>query len=71
MPLPKSPGAIGRGSVEEQMRLKAYIRNHYSDILGDDIRLLDLPNGLELAECKIKEHLARYGIILNRITRAA
>lgn len=29
-----------------------YIRAHFADLLGEDVRLLDLPNGLEILSKK-------------------
>ena len=39
---------------EEDLRKKMirYIRRHFSGLLGDDVRLLDLPNGLEILRKK-------------------
>ncbi|HBC74985.1 MAG: hypothetical protein A2008_02305 [Candidatus Wallbacteria bacterium GWC2_49_35] len=34
-------------------RLKMWIRQNYSDILGPEVNMLDLPNGFDLIENKL------------------
>jgi hypothetical protein len=46
---------FANGDAEFRAQMIGYIRSHFAQILGDDVRLLDLPNGLDL----IKE---KYGI---------
>jgi len=35
---------------EEEFRrqMVGYIKTHFADILGDDVKILDLPNGLDI-----------------------
>lgn len=44
----------------------AYIREHFSDLLGDDARLLDEPNGLELIQESVRLQLSRSGLTVAR-----
>lgn len=57
--------------AEARERMTAYIRTHFSTLLGDDVQLLDMPNGLELVQAKIQTQLARHGIVMERTVQAA
>ena len=50
-----------KASTDEEFRksINTYIKEQFADLLGDDIALLDLPNGLDLIQQK-------YGIGQNR-----
>jgi hypothetical protein len=42
--------------------MKQYIRENFSDVLGDRIELLDAPNGLELLLQEVEQLKAEAGI---------
>ncbi|OGH55546.1 MAG: hypothetical protein A3G34_00520 [Candidatus Lindowbacteria bacterium RIFCSPLOWO2_12_FULL_62_27] len=71
MVLPKN-GAFNWSTAEEaRMRMTEYIRSHFSGLLGEDIKLLDLPNGLDLIQDHVTCRLAEHGILSNRAQAAA
>ncbi len=51
-----------KGSGELQERLKMWIRQNYSDILGPEVNMLDLPNGFELIENKLHRLMREKGM---------
>lgn len=51
------------GADELQGRIKLWIREHYSNVLGKEIHLLDQPNGIDLVEQKLKRIMANRGMI--------
>ncbi len=51
------------GTEEFQGRLKSWIREHYSTVLGKEIHLLDQPNGIDLIDHKLKRIMASRGMI--------
>ena len=72
MVLPKNDPAFQWSDESEgRAKMTAYIRKHFSGILGDDARLLDMANGLELVQEKAHARLARSGISLGRAQAAA
>jgi len=52
-----------KNSGELQGKLKLWIREHYSTVLGKEIHLLDQPNGIDLIEHKLKRIMATRGMI--------
>jgi hypothetical protein len=59
-------------SVEESRAvMTAWIRDHYSEVLGPKVNLIDLPNGLELIEAEVKAMLARARRESIRLVKAA
>jgi len=42
---------------DARRKMTAYIREHFSDLLGEDVRLLSLPNGLDIIQSRINGHL--------------
>ena len=50
------------GQDELRDRIKLWIREHYSKILGREVNLLDQPNGLELVEQKLKMIMSGKGM---------
>jgi len=43
-------------------RLKMWIRQNYSDILGPEVNMLDLPNGFDLIENKLHRLMSDKGM---------
>lgn len=43
---------VGKVAIDRE-----YIRKHFATILGDDIRLLDEPDGLKSLQVKIRERI--------------
>jgi hypothetical protein len=60
-----------RSDAEAEAVMKAWIREHYADLLGPKINLLDQPNGLALIEGEVKALLAARGIGRESIRRVA
>jgi|GEM_PF-2108340 len=50
------------GNDELRDKLKLWIRQNYSDILGPEINLLDLPNGFDLLENKLHRLMSEKGM---------
>ncbi len=50
------------GTNELRDRLKMWIRQNYSDILGPEVNMLDLPNGFELIETKLHRLMREKGM---------
>lgn len=48
-------------AAEESM--KQYIRENFSDVLGDKINLLDAPNGLDLLAQEARDLLREHGML--------
>ena len=44
--------------IEFRIKMKLYIREHFADILGDDIDLLDAPDGLDLLKQKVDQMIS-------------
>ena len=47
------------GGKDEHEVIVKYIKGHYGELLGDDVKLLDLPNGLDLVLEKVQAEIAR------------
>ncbi len=56
-------------SAQESM--KSYIRENFSDLLGDRIDLLDAPNGLELLLQEIEKLKQEHGIAESDVEKVA
>ena len=56
---------------EARIQMKRYIRAHFSELLGTDIQLLDLPNGLDLIQDRVRARLTQSGIALEDFLAAA
>jgi len=50
------------GTNELRDRLKRWIRQNYSDILGPAVNMLDLPNGFDLIENKLHRLMSDKGM---------
>jgi hypothetical protein len=49
---------LGRnGDKDFQARMVEYIREHFADLLGQDMGLLDVPGGLEILSKKLQSNL--------------
>lgn len=57
MVLPNTPLYQAKSDAEFRIRMIQHIKKTYQDILGDDIRLLDLPNGLDILQTRIQQRL--------------
>lgn len=50
------------GTAELRDRLKMWIRQNYSDILGPEVNMLDLPNGFDLIETRLHRLMREKGM---------
>lgn len=57
MIIPNTPPYNAKSDAEFRIGMIAEIKKHYKDILGPDIKLLDLPNGLEIIQAKVQQRL--------------
>ena len=57
MILPNTPLYQAKTDSEFRIRMIQHIKENYGDVLGKDINLLDLPNGLELVQARIQQRL--------------
>ena len=57
MILPDTPLYNSKTDAEFRIRMIQHIKQAYRDMLGPDIKLLDLPNGLELVQAKVAQRL--------------
>lgn len=71
MVLSKSEWFNWSNKEDARIKMKKYIRAHFSELLGPDIQLLDLPNGLELIQNKVQARLAQSGLALEDFLTAA
>ena len=57
MILPNTPLYQAKTDAEFRIRMIQHIKENYGEILGKDINLLDLPNGLEIVQARIQQRL--------------
>ena len=57
MILPNTPLYQAKTDAEFRIRMIQHIKEAYGDVLGKDINLLDLPNGLEIVQARIQQRL--------------
>ena len=57
MILPNTPLYQAKTDAEFRIRMIQHIKENYGDVLGKDINLLDLPNGLEIVQARIQQRL--------------
>ena len=57
MILPNTPLFQAKTDAEFRIRMIQHIKETYGDVLGKDINLLDLPNGLEIVQARIQQRL--------------
>ena len=57
MILPKTELYNTKSDAEFRIKMIQHIKSAYKDILGDDIKLLDHPNGLEMLQAKVQKQL--------------
>ncbi|MBU1108830.1 MAG: hypothetical protein KKB51_19290 [Candidatus Riflebacteria bacterium] len=57
MILPNTPLYQAKTDAEFRIRMIQHIKSAYKDILGKDVNLLDLPNGLDIVQAKIQQRL--------------
>ena len=55
--LPNTPLNQAKTDSEFRIRMIQHIKDVYKDVLGNDINLLDLPNGLEIVQARIQQRL--------------
>ena len=53
MIIPDTPLYNAKSDAEFRLRMIQHIKDAYAEVLGKDVRLLDLPNGLDLVQAKI------------------
>ncbi len=51
--------------------MENYIRENFSDLLGEKIKLLDAPNGLELLHQEVRVLIEEEGISAEELLKAA
>ena len=51
--------------------MKDYIRQNFSDVLGEKIKLLDAPNGLELLHQEVRALIEEEGISAEELLKVA
>jgi len=49
-----------KDGVPFEDKMVEYIKTHFEDLLGDDVKLLNLDNGLDLVQEKIQRQLASF-----------
>lgn len=57
MVLPNNPIYTSKTDAEFRIRMIHHIRTTYKDLLGSDINLLNLPNGLDLVQARVQQRL--------------
>ena len=57
MILLNTPLYQAKTDAEFRIRMIQHIKETYGDVLGKDINLLDLPNGLEIVQARIQQRL--------------
>ena len=57
MIIPDTPLYNSKTDAEFRIRMIDHIKETYKDLLGSDVRLLDLPNGLDLVQARVQEML--------------
>ena len=57
MILPNTPLYQAKTDAEFRIRMIQHIKENYGDVLGKDLNLLDLPNGLEIVQARIQQRL--------------
>lgn len=57
MILPNTPLFQAKTDAEFRIRMIQHIKENYGDLLGKDVNLLDLPNGLEIVQARIQQKL--------------
>ena len=57
MILPNTPLYQAKTDAEFRIRMIQHIKTVYRDVLGSDIKLLDLPNGLEIVQARVQQRL--------------
>jgi hypothetical protein len=57
MILPNTPLYQAKTDAEFRIRMIHEIKKQYKDVLGNDAKLLDLPNGLDLVQSLITQRL--------------
>jgi hypothetical protein len=57
MIIPDTPLYQAKTDAEFRIRMIHHIKTAYKDIIGNDVNLLDLPNGLDLLQAKIQQRL--------------
>lgn len=57
MILPKTPLFQAKTDAEFRIRMIHHIKSVYKDLIGNDVNLLDLPNGLDLLQARVQQRL--------------
>lgn len=57
MVLPQTPLYQAKTDAEFRIRMIQHIKKNFKDLMGPDIKLLDLPNGLDLLQAKVQQRL--------------
>ncbi len=53
MIIPDTPLYNAKSDAEFRLRMIQHIKDAYAEVLGKDVKLLDLPNGLDLVQAKV------------------
>lgn len=59
------------GAEELRDRIKLWIRQHYSGVLGKEVHLVDRSNGIDLIDQKLKRIMASRGMNVQRTAEVA
>jgi hypothetical protein len=51
--------------------MTAYIRENFAGLLGDKIKLLDAPNGIELLHQEVRNMIRKEGISAEKLIKVA
>jgi hypothetical protein len=57
MIIPNTPLYQAKTDAEFRIRMIHHIKTAYKDVIGNDVNLLDLPNGLDLLQAKVQQRL--------------
>ena len=57
MILPNTPLYQAKTDAEFRIRMIQHIKAAYKDVIGNDVNLLDLPNGLDILQAKVQQRL--------------
>lgn len=49
--------------ADAREKMTAYIRRHFSGLLGSKVNLIDAPNGLDLIQQEVKGRMAAAGTV--------
>ncbi|MGM0598833.1 MAG: hypothetical protein ACQETH_03340 [Candidatus Rifleibacteriota bacterium] len=57
MIIPNTPLYQSKTDAEFRIRMIHHIKANYKDVIGSDVNVLDLPNGLDILQAKVQKRL--------------